>query len=210
MTGVLLVVDDSPSARRAAADLDHQVVVRRSDEVQHVPWNSLSAAILPAVLASSLATSLAQTRPRVVVGYGPVNVAGAALLAGCDDILCEPWSALEATIRIERILAHEPRTMPHRSDARAGANRVWHPPCTGAGRAVYALLARHHGRVVDRATIERELAGTGTRRAKGDASRRVDMVVARLRRSLGGSDRQIETVRGRGYRLVDTNPIDCG
>jgi DNA-binding response OmpR family regulator len=62
------------------------------------------------------------------------------------------------------------------------------------------LLTRHSGGIVDRQAIH-AICGGGAEGRR--TSRRVDMAMCRLRRSLCDYPVRIETVRGTGYRLVE-------
>jgi two-component system response regulator RegX3 len=63
-----------------------------------------------------------------------------------------------------------------------------------------ALFSRERGRIVSRRRLLREVWGFAA--ADRVETRTVDMHIAKLRRKLGDARRQIETVRGEGYRLV--------
>jgi DNA-binding response OmpR family regulator len=126
--------------------------------------------------------------------------------AGADDYLTKPFAFPELAARLRALTRRHQQL--GRTDLVAG-DIVLHLDTDRAEIAgaqvslssrefqLLRLLAARAGEVVDRETALDEVWGT-----RHIDAQVVDQYIAYLRRKLTGSAAQIETVRGRGYRLV--------
>lgn len=129
----------------------------------------------------------------------------AGFAAGADDYVTKPFELGEVVLRVQALVR---RSRGHASpEIVCGALRI----DTHAGRAllgqefidltaqewrVLAYLAHHPGRVVSRSELREHV----WERDLDPDSNVIDVVIGRLRRKIGAE--RIETLRGRGYRLV--------
>jgi DNA-binding response OmpR family regulator len=150
-----------------------------------------------------------RARGAAVLAYGAPELLRAALLAGCDDFLKEPWSPEELECRLGRqlkaagvgtglsfcglCLCGARASSPH--------GEVSLPPLQSA---ILAILLARPGQAVSREVLA--YAAWGRPCAAG--SRALDMQVAGLRRRLRGLSGpdgspavRIRALRGCGYRL---------
>ncbi|MFW5694048.1 MAG: winged helix-turn-helix domain-containing protein [Alkalispirochaeta sp.] len=130
--------------------------------------------------------------------YGPPDVIARAFLLGARDYLCTPFAPQELLARADRLNRRESLLSVEMGSVFevAGESIV----LRGVQREIFSLLARHEGGVVDRQAIQ---TVCGNSSESNGSSRGVDMAMSRLRRALQGYPVRIETVRGRGYRLVE-------
>jgi two-component system, OmpR family, phosphate regulon response regulator PhoB len=135
----------------------------------------------------------------------------AGLGQGSDDYIVKPFKTREVVARIKAVLRRYQAEATQTSVRRVG--QLWLEPATyragdDAGAfdltpmefKLLEMLLRHPGRVYSRGQILSTLWPDD--RAVED--RAVDVHIARLRDKMGRSARQIETVRGLGYRLKDS------
>jgi|WetSurMetagenome_2_1015567.scaffolds.fasta_scaffold20730_2 two-component system, OmpR family, phosphate regulon response regulator PhoB len=129
---------------------------------------------------------------------------------GSDDYIVKPFKTREVIARIKAVLRRYQVDAAPTSLRRVG--QLWLEPATyraGDDSGAFDLtpmefkllemLLRHPGRVYSRGQILSTLWPDD--RAVED--RAVDVHIARLRDKMGRSARQVETVRGLGYRLKD-------
>lgn len=130
------------------------------------------------------------------------------LESGADDYLVKPFSVAELVARVRALLrriqpADRVQIGPLLVDSRQGQVSLGGVPreLTRREFELIRFLAVHPGRVFSRSELLDRVWGEdfiGTERT-------VDQHVAQLRSQLGSG--LIETVRGRGYRLVDGEPF---
>jgi DNA-binding response OmpR family regulator len=204
----LLVADHTPSAQDAAAVLGelgewHIQLTRTSREDSPRDETSPTARIQAAVIPMSLVRHRERLLPRDVVwlAYGSAVDIVRGFFLGAQDYLVDPWTAGEAIARCQRAVRHPGYSGSGGIEDELGQVLVTENRTivlTARETALWGLLRRHAGRVVDRSTIAAIL---GLRIEDRGRSRAIDMTVSRLRRALGDEGLRIETVRGRGYRL---------
>lgn len=139
------------------------------------------------------------------------------LEAGVDDYLAKPFDPRELSLRIASILRRSRRPEPANVAIRFGAftfdpasNDLLRDGAparlTTRERDLLGILVDHRGATVSRETLARR---TLTRNA---SERSVDVEIARLRRKIEkdpNAPRYLQTVRGRGYRLL-VEPLRAG
>jgi two-component system response regulator TctD len=146
----------------------------------------------------SCLTLMKTGRPGAMLPYGPPEQIGRAFLIGAADYLCVPFTVSELEARIRRLEFRSESTWSYGSTIQiAGCDLV----ITSSRRDLLSLLYRHRGRIVDRDTVA---DSCGIARDDTSRSRAVDMAVSRLRREIAPAPVRIETIRGVGYRLVET------
>jgi DNA-binding response OmpR family regulator len=226
-SGVLIVVEDDASIRRAVRDAlefhgyrTHEAEDGRAGLDLCLTVDAdlvLLDIMMPRLDGLSMLTELRKARPRVPVilltarGEEQDKVRGLKL--GADDYVVKPFGVDELIARVEAVLrrsAERPEPVARleisgrlvdfaRREARVEGRVV---ALTEKEAEVLRYLASCPGRAVSREELLRAVWGLNPR---GMSTRTVDMAVARLRESLGddpGSPAVIVTVRGRGYMLA--------
>lgn len=217
---VLLVEDDDLLAEVVAHNLGvagFRVVCASAAAAAARHWSAADVVVLDWMLPDEPGLALLRRR-RLAGDDKPVLMLTArgreaerveGLEAGADDYLVKPFGSAELVARLKALLRRTTgkrrlKTGALELDLDEGRARL-----AGAEleltRREFDLLARlmaHAGRVFSRQELLDEVWGidfVGTERT-------VDQHVAQLRAQLGGE--RIETVRGRGYRLVPADPAD--
>jgi len=134
---------------------------------------------------------------------------------GADDHVTKPFTELELMLRIRRLLRAR-RPVPAETDTDEIAMEDLHldiprHQTTVAGKHVHLtltefnllkVLAQRRGRVQSRERLLQDVWNYNT----SLDTRTVDTHVLRLRRKLGNAQRYLESVRGMGYRFVESDP----
>ena len=149
----------------------------------------------------------------VVTARGEERQRVRGLERGADDYVVKPFGARELVARVDAVLRRSPeRRRPvesiHLRGAEADLRRHEVRFADGSRAQLSALesdllryLAERPGRTISRDELLLRVWGS---RARGIATRSVDMTMARLRRKLRDDERPrlLETVRGKGYKIV--------
>jgi two-component system phosphate regulon response regulator OmpR len=192
------VAAGAAEARRQMASLDFNLLVL---DIMMPGENGL------ALTQSLRRTSAVPILLLTAMGEAEDRIAG--LDRGADDYLVKPFEPRELVARIRSILRRAPRETPAAREIRFGAltfdprRRVLRRGpeeirLTTAELDLLDTLARRPGEAVNRDELAREAGG-------GDTGRQIDVQVARLRRKIEDNPRfprYLQTVRGRGYRLL--------
>jgi CheY-like chemotaxis protein len=158
------------------------------------------------VIAAGNAARLAQ-RGVPVLAHGPAGLMRSAFLEGCTDYLRDPWTPEELALRAQAAISRQDACWEFPwGDVRIDGDELCAPggraPLTHHESVILRALLRQRGRPVPRAALACLLGG-GTLR--GDASRRIDVHIAALRRRVRSvapeAGRFIVCVRGQGYMV---------
>lgn len=219
----VLIIEDDPAVRELVALHLKRAGFRTAEASQASDgWDQLEAAdvvVLDRMLPDESGDSfLRRLRARDSGAGLPVLMLTArssesdrvgGLDAGADDYLTKPFSAAELVARLKALL----RRVPARRQLRVGdlvidlesvrvARGQQELPLTRREFELLVHLAANPGRVFSRTQLLDQVWGDdflGTERT-------VDQHIAQLRQRLGND--LIETVRGRGYRLVAPSAAD--
>jgi two-component system phosphate regulon response regulator OmpR len=170
-------------------------------------------------ICKSLRENDDQTPMIMLTARGEENDRVRGLEAGADDYLPKPFNSNELLARIKAVLrrhAYVPTSVLGQAKSFSIAGYKYdsninvllkdgkHIPLTSHELAVFKVLYQGKGRPVSRAVIYQHLAGVDYQ----PDQRGIDLLISKLRKSLGdlGPDFSlIQTVRGKGYMLVDKN-----
>ncbi len=155
-------------------------------------------------LCRELRAARSQVPILVLTAHAEVARRVEALDAGADDFLAKPFAVAELQARVRALgrrgplprgLIHEQAGLVLDFAARHASKSGVQVPVTAREWAILEVLARRDGRLVPRAELLESVWGEATESASGS----LEVLVARLRRKLGGE--VIRTVRGEGYAL---------
>ena len=132
-----------------------------------------------------------------LIAYGEPNWMERAFALGVADYIVLPTTELELMARTNRVIAARYLAEPTGNTMQIGGLEV---RLSGTQMAIWRTLYQFRGVCVDRTTLM-ERAGIFSRTTTG--SRALDMTVSRLRAAIRETTFQIESVRNRGYRLVE-------
>jgi DNA-binding response OmpR family regulator len=225
---VLVVEDEQKVAnalREGLQDEDYEVVVERSGEAAFFRVNTESFDVilldltLPGRDGLEILTALRQrglkTPVLVLTARDTLQDRVIGLDAGADDYLVKPFAFAELLARIRALVrrgrvTEAPRLSLGDLDMDLITRRV-----SRGSRAVeltvrefelLEYLMRHHGQVVSRDTLARDVWKETARTTPLDNV--IDVHIARLRRKVDveGADKLIHTVRGVGFMLREGEP----
>ncbi|HLV47965.1 MAG TPA: response regulator transcription factor [Aliidiomarina sp.] len=132
---------------------------------------------------------------------------------GADDYLPKPFYPRELVARIRALMRRSARNSDDATDMQtvryAGFELDMHEgeaTCDGEAITltptefeVLRQLATHHGQLVTKESLSMQVLG----RQLGPFDRSLDVHISNIRKKLPSQPERIETVRGRGYRMVE-------
>ena len=137
----------------------------------------------------------------ILTAMGDTNNRISGLEAGADDSLYKPFDPKELLLRIKNLLKHQPVSEVHFGDFVYTKNRLLkagHPiHLTTTEQALFKLLAQSANQPLSREELARQ---TQTK-----SIRTIDVQMMRLRQKIEKDMKHplwIQTVRGKGYKLV--------
>lgn len=131
----------------------------------------------------------------------------AGLEAGADDYLPKPFEPKELVLRLNNLIKHQIQVTettftfgPYTYQLQTGVLKQGDTniPLTGAEQALLTYLIQQNNQIVSRETLAEQL--------NLENIRTVDVQITRLRKKLetGTTEHIIQTIRGKGYRLIST------
>jgi DNA-binding response OmpR family regulator len=132
---------------------------------------------------------------------------------GADDYVTKPFSTRELVLRVKNLLRRKTTGTAVQEQIQFGGlsiDRSRHRICfqgrplelTLTEFKLVTVLAERRGRVQSRDQLLKDVWGYNS----AIDTRTVDTHMRRLRHKLGGAARYLDTVRGVGYRFVDSQP----
>jgi len=218
----LLIVDDQPELRdlvsRALRRDDHVVVeaaslsAARAELGVREPDLIILDLALPDGSGIDLCHELRRAGSQVPIllltAHGEVPQRVAGLDAGADDFLAKPFAVAELRARVRALGRRGPVQRSHiwklgRVELDFGARRALvdneQVPLTAREWSLLELLVARAGKVVSRSEILETVWGDNTEATSAS----LDVIIARVRRKLGGE--VLRTVRAQGY-VIEQSP----
>jgi len=199
----VVTAEDGQSAIAQARDtlpslivLDLMLPDMSGFEVYRILKKQLSTSQIPVIML----TAKAEVVDRIV-----------GLEMGADDYLTKPFSPRELVLRVKSVIRRSNASPQMSEQLTVGGITIDRARCeitvdgkpldlTATEFKLLRLLIERRGRVQSRETLLNSVWGYDI----APDTRTVDTYIQRLREKLGGSADCIETIRGVGYRLVES------